>query len=385
MNTTTDNSRLLGVQDRSLLIRDYAARILPTDQMPVPIEPVLMGLFGEVGGIMATAKKYHREGRNYAGHHYAVVDEFGDALWYLTAICRRLNIDIEDVFHSSIEESGHDSAIVATDIPDWPISKSMRPTSLPPLDNALLQLGQAASALMKLSTEQTDARSLLINFAKLYVLSLRLSGVTFGTVAEFNIRKTSGRFLEPDISKLPNFDAEFKEEEQLPDHFEVTISQRASGRSYLSMKGIFLGDPLTDNIRDTDGYRFHDVFHLAHAAVLHWSPVFRALIKHKRKSKPEVDEAQDGGRAIVIEEGLTAWIFSRAKILGFFEGREGLSFDMLKTISQFVAGYEVDQCPLKLWEHAILQGYAAFRELRQHKGGVLIGDRKSRTLVYRPL
>ena len=30
-----------------------------------------------------------------------------------------------------------------------------------------------------------------------------------------------------------------------------------------------------------------------------------------------MDEAQDGGRAIVVEEGLTAWIFSRAKELNF--------------------------------------------------------------------
>ena len=39
-----------------------------------------------------------------------------------------------------------------------------------------------------------------------------------------------------------------------------------------------------------------------------WSPTFRALIKQKRKSDPKVDDAQDGGRAIVVEEGLTAWV-----------------------------------------------------------------------------
>jgi hypothetical protein len=44
------------------------------------------------------------------------------------------------------------------------------------------------------------------------------------------------------------------------------------------MNGVFIGDPLTDNIRDPDGYRFHDVFHFARAAILHWSPTFRALI-----------------------------------------------------------------------------------------------------------
>ena len=45
-----------------------------------------------------------------------------------------------------------------------------------------------------------------------------------------------------------------------------------------------------------------DVFHFAHAAILHWSPTFRALIRHKRKSNPDIDEAQDSGRAIVIDD-----------------------------------------------------------------------------------
>ena len=147
---------------------------------------------------------------------------------------------------------------------------------------------------------------------------------------------------------------------------------------------MFLGDPLTDNIRDPDGYRFHDVFHLAHAAVLHWSPVFRALIKHKRKSDPTFDEAEDGGRAIVVEEGLTAWIFTQAKETGFFSGRNKVSLDMLKTVERFVAGYEVEQCPLKLWQSAILQGYRAFLQVRENEGGILIGDREARTLTFRP-
>jgi hypothetical protein len=58
-----------------------------------------------------------------------------------------------------------------------------------------------------------------------------------------------------------------------------------------------------------------------------------------------VDDAQDGGRAIVVEEGLTTWIFSRAKELNCFEGHKTLSFDMLKTVQQFAIGYEVEACP----------------------------------------
>ena len=62
----------------------------------------------------------------------------------------------------------------------------------------------------------------------------------------------------------------------------------------------------------------------------------RALIKHKRKSKPDYDEAQDSGRAIVVEEGLTAWIFTRAKELNFFDGQDRVSLGMLKTIGEFI-------------------------------------------------
>jgi hypothetical protein len=200
-----------------------------------------------------------------------------------------------------------------------------------------------------------------------------------------NIEKACGRFLDPDPSLLPTFDSNFLDEERLPLHFEIRITQRKSGRSYLQWNGVFVGDPLTDNILDPDGYRFHDVFHLAHAAILHWSPTFRALIKQKRKSDPKIDEAQDGGRAIVIEEGLTAWIFSRAKRLKFFDGQDRISFDLLKTVQQFVQGYEVEDCPLKLWERAILDGYAVFRQVRNNNGGIVIGDREARTIMYKAI
>ena len=151
------------------------------------------------------------------------------------------------------------------------------------------------------------------------------------------------------------------------------------------MNGVFIGDPLTDNILDPDDYRFHDVFHFAHAAILHWSPTFRALIKHKRKSNPKVDEAQDGGRAVVVEEGLTAWIFARAKELNYFDGQKRLSFELLKTVQQFVTGYEVAACPLSLWEIAILRGYDVFRQVRAHQGGTIVCDRTRRTIDYQQL
>ena len=124
-------------------------------------------------------------------------------------------------------------------------------------------------------------------------------------------------------------------------------------------------------VAEPDDYRFHDVFHYAYVAVLGWSPVVRALLRVKRKSAPKVDEAQDGARAILIEEGITTWIFGQAVDLELFAGaRPGdIPFDLLKHVRQFAAGYEAERCPLWMWEEAILQGYAAFRFLREHRRG----------------
>lgn len=350
------------------------SQVAPTDRLPLDdLQPILLGLFGEVGSIMATAKKFHREGEAYAGYRNAVEEEFGDALWYLTALCRRLKIPVDEILAGANASKNNRASGVGT------------PLTVPGLDATLLQLGEAATSLFALRTSPNLAPASLAAFAERYLGALKATRVNFTEVVRKNIVKTRGRFLSPDYSSLPTFDSNFPEEERLPAHFEITIDQRSSGRSYLRWNGVFIGDPLSDNIRDPDGYRFHDVFHFAHAAILHWSPTFRAVIKQKRKSDPKVDDAQDGGRAIVVEEELTTWIFSRAKELNYFEGQKTISFDLLKTVQQFVSGYEVEACPLSLWEIAILRGYDVFRQVKHNRGGIIIGDRSKRTIEYGPL
>ena len=334
-------------QHRSILLTEYMAQVEPTDMLSVDdLQPILLGLFGEVGSIMATAKKFHREKEAYAGYRHAVEEEFGDALWYMTALCRRLHLRVDEILAVVASGETYQSAVAENDLLDISISHVATPTSVPELDTALLQLGEAAARLFILRTSRENASAQLSSFADWYLRALKAARVTFAEVVRKNIVKTRGRFLAPNYASMPTFDHTFEEAEQLPNHFEITIDQRKSGRSYMRWNGVFIGDPLTDNILDPDGYRFHDVFHFSHAAILHWSPTFRALIKQKRKSDVKVDEAQDGGRAIVIEEGLTAWIFSRAKELNYFEGQKSLSFDLLKTVQQFVVGYEVAECQI---------------------------------------
>ena len=366
----------------SFLLTDYAAQIADTDVLdPSDIGPILQGLYGEVGGIMSTAKKHIREQSAYPGFKRAAEEEFGDTLWYLAALCRRLNIPFDELFVEAASGERFRTVGAASDMIEGAFAHVAMPKSTDPVDTTLFRLGRSAAALL----ESAPDRAKIEVFAGDYLDALHAANLAFSDVARTNLRKARGAFLEPQLGDLIDFDVDFGIEEQLPRIFEIRVNQRDSGRSYLQWNGVFIGDPLTDNIADPDGYRFHDVFHFAYAAILHWSPVMRALIKHKRKSRPEYDEAQDSGRAIVVEEGLTAWIFTRAKELNFFEGQERISLGMLKTIGEFVSGYEVSTCPLKLWERAILEGYAVFRQLRAAQGGWIIGDRTLRTIRYLPL
>ena len=372
----------LSLPNGSILLSHYAAQIAPTDVLgPGELHSAQHGLFGEVGGIMSTAKKHVRDANLYPEYRRAAEEEFGDTLWYLAAVCRRCDVPLEVVFEKVARDGQYVSALAASDLPAGPLATVTVPKVSPELDMTLASLGRAAAELLQ-GAPTMDA---LVDFARQYLDAMQATGLTFSHVIQMNLCKARGAFLEPDSSDLIDFDAGFEEDERLPSDFQIRIDQRSTGKSYLQWNGVFIGDPLTDNIGDSDGYRFHDVFHFANAAILHWSPVVRALIKHKRKSIAKFDEEQDGGRAIVVEEGLTAWLFSRAKALNYFKDEKRVPLGILKIVQEFVAGYEVEQCPLKLWERSILQGYAVFRQLRDAKGGWVVGDRAARSLRYEPL
>ena len=284
-----------------------------------------------------------------------------------------------------MNQNEYNKSIAASDLIDGPISHDIPEVALSNHDKTFLNLGKAVADMLGIKKFDEKTHDLLYTFLELYLQAIQAANLSFSKIVSMNIDKTRGRFLNPDASTLPTFDSDFPDEERLPQQFEIKVKQRISGQCYLQWNGVFIGEPLTDSILDPDGYRYHDVFHFAYAAILHWSPTFRSLIKQKRKSVPMIDEAQDGGRAIVIEEGLTAWIYSQAKHLNLFEGESSISFDLLKVVKQSVQGYEVESCPLKLWERAILEGYDVFRKVLKNNGGIVVGDRRNRSITYKPI
>ena len=262
-------------------------------------------------------------------------------------------------------------------------------------EQTLIELAAATGQLMADHAAKDlshDIRRLGSRLASILDVLIRASneaGVTLEAAAVKNRAKTLDRW-PVDRAFPPLFDETAPPEERLPRSLSIEIFERkVSGKNYVfqTCKGLNIGDRLTDNAMTADDYRFHDVFHYAYVAVLGWSPVTRSLFRLKRKSDPKIDEAQDGARATLIEEGVATWIFGQAVNMKLFEGLNAgeLPFDLLKQVRQFVSGYEVEHCPAWLWERAILQGYSAFRYLREHRAGTVTIDTTNRRLEIGPL
>ncbi|WP_017233180.1 nucleoside triphosphate pyrophosphohydrolase family protein [Pandoraea sp. B-6] len=216
------------------------------------------------------------------------------------------------------------------------------------------------------------------------------NNLTLEDIARQNLEKTSNRWDRGtgEEAVAPNFDGEFPDNERFPRLFTVNVTPvrklDSTSAVSLSYNGNPFGDPLTDNTESEDGYRFHDIFHLAFVAHLGWSPVLRGRIffNCKRKSSPTVDEVEDGGRAAVIDEAIAALIFNEAQMKSYYEGVNSVSIQLLQLISQLTSHLEVSRCTMAQWEQAILNAFEVWRLVRRQPSGRLVGNRETRRIEY---
>lgn len=322
----------------------------------------ILGLLGELGSLATVVKRHLRDEKAYAHAKLHMKEELADLLWYVMII--------GDYFGVSFTQ--------------WPNNPRSSSTKFVEIIN---QLQKHVFDINRFTICEKREQKLEQSFNSILDLLSEVAskiGTNLASIAEFSVHKTTTHWKEYEGEPAHCFDANYPEHEQLVRKFTIhfkTIRNLKSGQNslLLSMNGVHIGDRLTDNNEIEDGYRFHDVFHLMGACCLGWSPVFRRMLKLKRKSDSKVDEVQDGARAAILEEAIVGQIFSYARELNFLEGMKRVDTDLIKLIQSNVQHLEVSEIEAWEWQHYIKQSYNLFREIKNCDSGKIVFDADKRS------
>ena len=431
-----------------MLVSDYDRFVQESDQsvgrsQAERMDIAIYGLAAEVGSVVSAIKKrlLAEAGKeSWRKPNEEIIEELGDVVWYCFSLAKianplkPINIFSHDIANLKAEIGASDNRAdrIKDALDPAKREKFLRAAESFPRATRRMKLDDYQR--MAFLTARTKDRTLVeVCLAVLWQLSAELLrkklppielelnrnvkdrpinnvlgeiawhvsalasiyGLSLGEIARRNIDKVSFR-LNRD-SPTPLHDAEYSPLEQLPRILEVTFVTVSEGRSRMYVEGKQLGDDLTDNAYDDDGYRFHDVMHLANAAKLGWSPVLRGLLGRKRKSHPRVDEVEDGARAMIVEEAVIKFIHSEGERLArlkgthmgegptrLFPSKREITFRFLKLIHNLVADLEVEKNRYWEWEDAIIEGYSIFDLLRREGQGTVSLDLNTRAITFRP-
>jgi NTP pyrophosphatase (non-canonical NTP hydrolase) len=423
---------------------DYSKFVGRTDQYAArPVAErhaiALYGLVGEIGSLVsAVKKKILAEGGEVGWDqpNEEIKEEIGDVLWYCYSLAEIVNGGYFDIL-------AHDIALLKREIGGQnERAEKIRAALNPASKDAFLAAAQTFPPFggcsfddyqkLAFKTARTDGRVLLeVCLAVLPQLGAELLRATLpeieltlnkniadrpantvlgeitwhlsaiaslyhlsmNEIVTFNQAKVS--FRADRGTPTPLHDDGRPSQEQFPREFDIAFIRIGPGRSRMYFQSRKLGDDLTDNANEDDGYRFHDVLHLALIAHLGWSPVVRGMMKRKRF---DVDEVEDGGRAKVVEELVLKAIHSegerqaleagRCSVEGpvrIFPDRSTITFRLLKTLRAYVEGLEVWKNAYWEWEDAIFDGCQVFFKLREHRQGTVHVDLERRRLTFSPM
>lgn len=292
----------------------------------------MLGLASETGSILNAYKKYLRDGIDLIANREVLREELGDLLWYASAIATSCQLSLEDIATTNLRRTRDR------------YNQAVTPELLAELPNFDLKYPEA----------ERFPRTMTIEFIE-----------QIGPTGQL----TAGMTL---VLAAPNA-------------FPNGPTRRPNGKLQGYALNSPLGDPLSDNTRRADSYRFHDAIHLGFMAVLGWSPNTRALLRLKRKSDPQTDTNEDGARAIFAEEGLAAVLSRLATRRSGFQRETTVDNEIIQIAIAVTTDLEPSVLPGWIWRRAVNQGFNAMRELAANGGGYLIADLDRRTLTYRKI
>ncbi len=426
-----------------MLISEYATFVARTDMSATKhqerFEIALYGLAGEVGSLVTAVKKRLLAAgrRNWNVPNDEIVEELGDSIWYCFALgdaaglsatffasdVRALTAEVgaQDVRGERIRAILNDRAqrfldeapgfLDAALVDEATMDHYQRVAFLTSRAQADTLVEVCLAVLQQLLAELFRTRlpdlekelnqrlpdrgvDVVLGEVVWHISALAsLYELKLSEIAKKNVAKLERRFGRG--SPTPLKDAGRPPAEQLPRRFEVAFVTTGRGRSRMYLDGKKLGDDLTDNAYAEDGYRFHDVMHLALAAKLGWSPVLRKLIGRKRKGDPHTDEVEDGARAAIVEEAVIKAIHAEGVRLAalaipdhgqgpidLFTAGTDMSFGFLRRLEGLVAGLEVESNHYWEWEDAIISGFGIFNRLRSAGQGTVALDLEARALSF---
>ena len=91
---------------------------------------------------------------------------------------------------------------------------------------------------------------------------------------------------------------------------------------------------------------------------------------------------EDGGRGWVIEEGIAALGFAYASEHGYFEETDRVDEALLKTVHTLTSTVEVRVRSAREWESAIVVASRIWKQIRDHDGGTVRCNLRTRTIDY---
>ena len=289
----------------------------------------LLGLVGEAGVLLSEYKKKLRDGDEYVKFRENIKEELGDLLWYISNLASKFNLNLNDI-------------------------------------------------------------------------------------AVYNLKKTKDLWGK-DNQKRELYDESFPIDQQLPREFSYKIEDKEGKTTLTDIKtGRQIGNNLTDNSYNDDGYRYHDIMHLTFMAHFGWSPVLRKLLRSKEQEKgiqkllclcikihipplknsrkPIIKgrekregfspDAEDGGKAQIIDETIVLMSYLHATTQYNFPQNGNIPFSGgdLKFIQRMVHELEVKDISTNEWIRVIKLGFENWKKLIDHNGGIIHGDLNKKTI-----
>src|SRR3954468_14692217 len=105
----------------------------------------------------------------------------------------------------------------------------------------------------------------------------------------------------------------------------------------------------------------------------------------KRRSNKTVDEIEDGGRAKVIDEAISALVFEHARNHNFYDGVVTIDEQLLQAIRLLTRHLEVKKVTPREWEKAILAGFEIWRKMRDARSGRVVCNLNEKTMFFETL